>query len=39
MNMFNSVSSVKSKERQYNKLAEIDRFVRSTSISLSTRTR
>lgn len=30
MNMFNStVSSVKSKERQYNKLAEIDRFVRS----------
>ena len=29
MNMFNStVSSVKSKERQYNKLAEIDRFVR-----------
>ena len=30
MNMFNStVSSVKSKERQYNKLAEIDRFIRS----------
>ena len=30
MNMFNStVSSVKSKERQYNKLAEIARFVRS----------
>ena len=29
MNMFNStVSSVKSKERQYNKLSEIDRFVR-----------
>lgn len=29
MNMFNStVSSVKNKERQYNKLSEIDRFVR-----------
>lgn len=29
MNMFNTtVSSVKSKERQYNKLSEIDRFVR-----------
>jgi len=29
MNMFNNtVSSVKSKERQYNKLSEIDRFVR-----------
>ena len=29
MNMFNStVSSVKEKERQYNKLSEIDRFVR-----------
>ena len=29
MNMFNStVSSVKNRERQYNKLAEIDRFVR-----------
>lgn len=31
MNMFNTtVSSVKSKERQYNKLAEIDRFVRAS---------
>ena len=30
MNMFNTtVSSVKNKERQYNKLSEIDRFVRS----------
>ena len=30
MNMFNNtVSSVKSRERQYNKLSEIDRFVRS----------
>lgn len=30
MNMFNNtVSSVKNKERQYNKLSEIDRFVRS----------
>lgn len=29
MNMFNTtVSSVKNKERQYNKLSEIDRFVR-----------
>ena len=30
MKMFNTtVSSVKNKERQYNKLSEIDRFVRS----------
>ena len=33
MKMFNTtVSSVKNKERQYNKLSEIDRFVRSEGL-------